>query len=114
MSPGLKVELWGQLDASSLHLFHPGNDNQIVNNLDATPLSFSIDIAGVASGRAQTLNVFAGALAGHPSCLLDDLMQGGIDVLGHARGVAADVEMRARLEPGARTRRRFPVMRCWT
>src|SRR5680860_75523 len=58
-----------------------------------------IDIGLVATRRAQRLHIGLRVLRGFSAARADDVDQRALDVLGHALGVAAHIEMRAALEP---------------
>ena len=59
----------------------------------------SVDVPHVAARGAEVLDVGVRGAGAQPAVRRDDLVQRGVDVLRHARGVAAHVEMGAVLEP---------------
>src|SRR5262245_35316074 len=59
----------------------------------------SIDVPLVSLLGFQFRHVTLGVFSSLAARLLDDFMQRGIHILGHARGIATDVEMRAGFEP---------------
>ena len=59
----------------------------------------SIDIAGIAFILFHLGDVSSGFVGRFASGGLDDAVQGFIDILGHAFGITADVEVRAVLQP---------------
>src|SRR5690606_13832737 len=58
-----------------------------------------VDVAAVAAVFAHLLEVAGGVLDAHGAVLRDDVDKGLVDVLGHAGGVAADVEVGAGVDP---------------
>ena len=66
---------------------------------EETSGSLLVHVLAVALRLLQLLDVGGGLLGRLASRLLDDLVEGGVDILGHARGVAADVEVGTLLEP---------------
>src|SRR3954470_8722051 len=63
-------------------------------------MSISIDVALVAVVGDESADMLLGRLAALPALLGDDADQGLVHVRSECLGVAADVEMRALLEPG--------------
>src|SRR5580698_6745388 len=61
--------------------------------------NFLIDIALIALLLLHRSKVLSGMFQGSVGALGDDVQQGEFDVLGHARGVAADVEVGTTFEP---------------
>ena len=64
-----------------------------------------VDVAVVAMVVLELLDVFGGGIFGEGAVPLDEGVEGGVDVLGHAAGVAAYVDAGALLEPTRRTPR---------
>src|SRR6266516_4673057 len=59
----------------------------------------SIHVALVTLARAQSLHVLGDLFRGFTGRHLDDFMQRGVHVSGHARGIATYVERPAALQP---------------
>jgi hypothetical protein len=58
-----------------------------------------VDVAVVAVLIFELLNVFSGGLSREAGLLLDDGMDGGVNILRHAGGIATDVDAGSFLEP---------------
>ncbi len=59
----------------------------------------SVDILAVAFLFFQRLDIFLGLLRALAAVFFDNLVEGGIDILRHPLRIAADIEIRAVLEP---------------
>ena len=59
----------------------------------------SIDIAGIAFLLFHLSDIGSGFVSRFASSGLNDAVEGFIDIFGHAFGIAADIEMRAFLQP---------------
>src|ERR1019366_6096152 len=68
----------------------------------------SIDVALVALLFLQLFHKFGRSRGGHAALLRNDVEQGGVHILGHALGVATDIEISAALDPGPELGRILP------
>ena len=87
---------WGWAIGSGLISTGNGSDRLSPNAYHL----FLIHISLIPFFTLQLRDVFGSLLIRFAAGLLDHLVQGGINVLGHALGVATDINMRSLLEPG--------------
>src|SRR4051812_6555887 len=66
-----------------------------------------VNVSLITLRRFELGHPLLGVVCVQTSSRLRDLVQGGVDVLGHTRGVTADIEVRAVLEPGPELRGAF-------
>src|SRR5687768_6323477 len=77
-----------------------GRDRSSAQRTERTTFAgHSIHVAQVALVLLELGDEGGGILLGQAAVFLGDGVEGGIDVLGHARGIAADVEGGTVLEP---------------
>src|ERR1700739_2490773 len=60
----------------------------------------SVDIALITFIGFQFCHVGLGFIGGFAAGSFDDLVQGVVNILGHAGGIAANIKMRAGIQPG--------------
>lgn len=71
-----------------------------------------VDVGLIASLLPQRRKIGDGLIAAAPAMFGNDVDQSALHILGHALGVATDVEVRALLEPGPDPLPRWRIRSC--